>query len=603
MKPFYEPLAELERITRGKPGKIPQGKPKVTDGTLAGVRRETPKQVIQQLPVGRAVIKDNPDMQGQITAVLSDIIIPNANSGGTSYAKAKNAIKDTISNGASFAYCFFNRRGSIFHADYKRVYCKDILYEKGKVSEFDTNFMFMLGWYTESDIKAIIWQQEQLKKKSDERKEKYDGQWNLKHLQELLDHGPSEKDQSAMSEEEKKMASQNSGGGFFKIAHAFQIGEGATFYSYSPVIDKVLKKCVTKDPRGIIPIHALVPEEDYANPLGEPLASISAGKQNLLDFDMQMYQYTQGMGVSPAVKKWGQTPTHKIKLVPDAVIEMQGNKQTDDFEVVNISNQAVSNYAANASYIKTQIYNEIGGSNDSSISAEAGAVGFSKTDSGVKQQETRTNISKNDMRKSYELWQGRIWETCLNIHFAESQGQKELELEPDTAKRLKLEQNPVMDYDQDYGTIRFTIDASSSQADDNDKESEKLVSLLEIKTNYGAEPDEKFMRMYNQIVKNAGVDDPEDLMYTDEEIEHAKEVQAIIQKQQMEQLLNPTPPPAPEMPVDPNMIPPEQMPMELPPPPDPIEEDRALAMQALLERGIAPEVAEQLLVAVDGGQL
>ena len=30
MKEFFEPLAEIMRVTEGKPGKVPKGKPKVT---------------------------------------------------------------------------------------------------------------------------------------------------------------------------------------------------------------------------------------------------------------------------------------------------------------------------------------------------------------------------------------------------------------------------------------------------------------------------------------------------------------------------------------------------------------------------------------------
>lgn len=559
MKDYYTHIPELQRITRAKPGKVPEGKPRVTDGTLAGIRREMPKQTIQQIPTGKAVVKGFNDMEGQISGVLTDIILPNANSGGTPFAKAKKAIRNTVDVGSAWAECFYNRRGDIFYADYRIKYYADVLFENGKVSEFDTNFMPVIDWLTEGDLKAIIWQEQQRKyTKSD---------YDLKALQEMLDKGPQEKDEQNKTPEEKKAG--KGAAGFFKLVRFYQIGVGATFYYYSPLIDKVVYKCVSKDPRGIMPIHGLVAEEDDDNPLGEPLARYSAGKQNLLDFDMQMYQYGQGMSYSPAVKKWGDTPARKIKIAPDNVIEMNGNKSTDDFEVVNIGNSATANYAQNAGFIKTQMYNEMGQRPDSTIGSDVGAPGYSKTAAGVKQNKAVTDVSNNDLNQTYELWQGRVFETLLNIHFAYSQGKKEVDFEVETLKRLKLEKAPTIDYDKEYGKIKFRVDASTSKAADADTENQKLTELLGIKAKMPS-PDDKDMQMYNQIVTNAGVTDPEKLLYTDEEIQEAMmmrkeqqqmahanaKLQLITANAQAQQILNPPEAPA-EQPAPP------------PPPPQP----------------------------------
>lgn len=452
MRGFYQGIPELQRLTRGKPGKIPKGKPRVTDGTLAAIRRETPKQIIQQLPNGRVTIYKDEEMEDQANAVLTDLIIPNANSGGTPYSKAKRGIKSTIDVGSAWAYCFFNETNGLLHADYKLKYYRDVLFEKGKVSEFDCNFMPMVEWLTEGDIKWIIYRESQRKvTKTD---------WDLKALQELLDKGPTDKDEQAKSPEEKKANADN---GYFKLVYFFQKGVGATFYCYAPTIKKCVRTWQTKDPRGIIPLHGLVPEDDDDNPLGEPLAAISAGKQNLLDFDMQMYQYGQALLYSPPVKKWGNTPSSKVKLIPDNVIEMDGNPATDDFKAVDMTNSATSNFNNNYGLIKTQIQSEMGRRSDTSVSSGAGNPEFSKTPAGVAQSQQVTDISNNDLLVSYELWQGRIWETCLNIHFAESEGKKEVQLQRSTLQRLKLDKNPTIDYDKEYGPIDYCVTAFTSK--------------------------------------------------------------------------------------------------------------------------------------------
>lgn len=454
MKGFYEGIPELQRLTRGKPGKIPKGKPRVTDGTLAAIRRETPKQIIQQMPTGRVTIYQDEDMEDQANAVLTDVIIPNANSGGIPYAKAKRAIKSTIDVGSAWAYCFFNRTGSVLHADYKIKYYRDILFENGKVSEFDSNFMPMIDWLTKADLKALIYQAEHA-----EEVEVETG-WNVAYLKELLEKGPGDKDELNKTPAEKKA---NESGAFFKLVYFFQKGVGANFYCYAPVIEKCVRTWVNPDPRGVIPIHGLVPEDDDDSPLGEPLAMISAGKQNLLDFDMQMYQYGQALLYSPPVKKWGSTAASKVKLIPDNVIEMEGTPATDDFKAVDMVNSATQNFGNNYGLIKTQIQSEMGRRSDTSIASSAGNPNFSKTPAGVAQGQQVTDISNNDLLMSYEAWQGRIFETCLNIHYALSKGKKEVQLQRNTLTRLKLDKNPTIDYDKNYGAIHYCVNAFTSK--------------------------------------------------------------------------------------------------------------------------------------------
>jgi hypothetical protein len=515
MKEFHKPLDEIKRVTDGKPGKVPKGKPRVTDGTLAGWKRETPKQVIQQIPTGHVVIKQLSDIEDQASGILTDIILPNANGGGTPYDKAILSIEDVIDSGSSWALCYFDRRGDLLHANYRLKPVKDILFEKGKTSEFDANILGFYEWLTESDIKARMYRYKNNEAAYKDRGCTYD----MKAWQALLDAGPEEKPDENKTEEEKKQAAIV---GYYKVIRWMQIGKDANFFTYDPRQDKVLTTEFNKDPRGVIPLHGLVGAPSRANPLGRPLAAISMGKQNLLDFRMQMEQYREGMSLSPPTKLWGSTPESKIKLVPDKIIKMNGTPATDDLQVVDLTTSANRNYANDSSYIRTQIYNEQGGSNDTSVSADSGSVGFSKTDTGVKQQQARTSVSKDHLRRLSEQWHGRIFETLLNIHFAESKGNKTLELEAGTLKRLKLEKDPVMNYDKDFGKIKFVVAAGTSEAEDNQAENEKLTALLDIKSKMQS-IDDKDMLMYNQIVKNSGVDDPDKLLYTDEEIQQATE--------------------------------------------------------------------------------
>jgi hypothetical protein len=606
MKPFYEPLPELERISRARPGRVPKGKPRITDGTSAAITRETPKNVIQQLPTGKVTVKNFPDIEKYVNATLTDQILPNANSGGTPYAKSKTAIKDLFRNGASIAYVFYGERNGKFGADYRRVYVKDVLFDKGKVSEFDSNRMFMVAWYTKSDLEAIKAQQEKL--------QQADREWKLDVLTELIEGAADGKTSDNQSEQDKKFTQEDNG--YIKLYHCFQIGVGATFYTYSRKLDKVAKEWVNKDPRGVIPLHVLVAEEDYANPLGEPLLEISAGKQNLLDFDMQMYQYGRGMQYSPTLMKWGPINSRSVKMQPDGIINM-GPVGQSDIKALNIDNSAIASFGNNYGLIKSQILNETGRTAGATVSAESGDPQSSKTAAGVKDNQNRLGISDNDLRKVYELWQGRIYETMLNLEFAHGKGKKELDLKMETIKQLKLqrEDTVTIDYDKDMGPISFSVDASSSQAADNEKESERLLSVLEVKAKFGVpEKPSKQMALLNQVIQNSGVDDPERLLYSDEEMEAAdaeydqqKQMaqQAAQQQQAMaeQQAAMAGQAQAPVSQPGEEQVPPEagQPVEETPAEPQGLDEEEAQLVEGLQERGAPDEVIAGIVQVMRNG--
>jgi hypothetical protein len=59
----------------------------------------------------------------------------------------------------------------------------------------------------------------------------------------------------------------------------------------------------------------------------------------------------------------------------------------------------------------------------------------------------------------------------------QSKGKKPLDLEAETMKRLKLDKEPVMNYDQNFGKIKFIVAAGTSEAEDNQAENEKADRL------------------------------------------------------------------------------------------------------------------------------
>jgi hypothetical protein len=530
MMPLFDPFEEFERIARNRPHPgIAKELPKVTDGTLASIIQEKPKRVIQQIPTGKIKTEDE-WLEIVAQYILESVILANADEDAKFIRKCKVAVSKSMIYGGQPAFVKFLNRADYFGTDFVLPYVKDVFLEPGKISDTASNVIMLSTWWSKNQIEALIAKH---KKLSD------DGGWDLKVLAELITEKPGQKDATQQSPSEKSKQLNN---GFYQIVHVFQRGIGASFYSFAPRLadgENVVRTKKNPDPRGIIPIHYMYADQDFSNPLGRGAVEMSGGLQNLIDSEMQMYQYNRALMLNPPIKKWGSFSKSVLKMAPNAIWELGANKDSGDAEPATIDSSALANFPSNYSLMKSQILN-LNNSLDTSVSSEAGNPGFSKTDSGVKANSERLGISDNDMRKSFESWFSDVAETMVNLHFAERSGVEELALSEECAVKLQqLHPEAVgpnntirINYDTETPKLKFEVDASSSSMKDNETQLEALDSVLE---RYEKSPilqqiipPDKVAGIWNSIISSSGVEDAEKLqveMEADGKIKQGDETQ------------------------------------------------------------------------------
>lgn len=520
MKPFFDPLEELERLARNKPhsGVDPQ-LPKVTDGTLAAVVQEQPKRVLQQIPSGN-VKTPLDDTYGELAGhVLSEVLIPSANAQGNMLQKCWNMVGKALTYGAQPSYTYFTQTGDRMHTDFVLPYIKDVFPERGKVFAPDSNYTFMRAWYTKSDLQGIIDKEKKLQKKD----KSYKPKWNIKALEEIKEKGGGEKDKDSKTPAEREKNAEFQG---IEIIHAFQKGIGSDFYSFTPGLKdsketNILRTWKNPDPRGEMPIDWLYCNIDLSNPLGRGAVELSGGIQNLIDNQMQMFQFLSTMMMGPPLQVWGNINKASIKFRPNAIWDM-GSNPTNKIEPYVVNNNAVANFPTNYGLLKSQILN-LNSSMDTSVGAAAGNPSFSKVPAGVKAQEQRLSISDNYMRKQFETWFQEQCETSLNIFFAEMEGTEELELSTEDIKLTTLATLKEF-YDEKTNTLKipytkikdvrfkFSVDPSSSEENKDIDNAEKLVSVLELAIKL---PDPQIQQtipaLYRKIVEETGINGISDI--------------------------------------------------------------------------------------------
>ena len=526
-----ENFQEYERIARNKPhASIPKEYPKTTDGTTASIIRKTPHRIIQQLPTGKVKSTTEDWLSVVAEFIYYDKIIPNANEGYALLQKCWSVVERFLTFGYCPAYTPFVNHGGYFCTDLRLPYWGDIFLQPGKLSDDDSQYIFMRSWWQTKDIEALIDSQSKLGKKVEKS-------WNLEKLRLVKDY-TSTKEEKAQTPVEREKQINTKGG--VELITGFQRGVGATFFTFHVSSGLIVRTKKNKDPRGELPINFAYGDIDGASPFGRSIVDLVGSLQNLIDGEMQMYQYNRALQLNPPLIKRGAFSKNKIKFAPNVIIDV-GSSPDATVEPLKIDTTALANFPNNFSLMQSQLFQLLSAPN-ASISAEAGNANFSKTPQGVEQNKANLSIDDNYVRKQFETWFERWSETAINLYFAERTGVEELQLDQDTVDELlDLAQAGKFDpsllspdnkirinYDTATPALKFEVDASTSKKQDEVQELQSLQGLTQILDKHQVFqeliPLEKQVELWNSIVDNSGTNDPQSLKL------NAKETQEAVAK-------------------------------------------------------------------------
>lgn len=540
-----EAFSDFERIARNRPHeKRSKELPSVTDGTTASIVQKTPKRIVQQLPTGTVESDDGDDWLDIVAQdVYENKILPHANQDYSLFEKAHLMIENGLTFGISTSYTTFTNHDGIFSPDMVIPYWGDVFFQRGKKSARSSSYVFLRSWWQTTDIDALIDSEKRLAKQAKERGEAYDSTWDVEALKEVKEH-KQDKDEKAKTPHEDDRGIQSEA---IELVTAFQRGIKAKFYTFHPGTGKVVRTKINKDPRGAMPLDFLYGDIDGANPMGRGIVELIGGLQNLIDSDMQMYQWNRAYSMAPALQVYGNIPLSTVRLAPNQLIKI--TDPTGKVVPLTVDTRSLDNYPALYGLQKSQLLNLVN-SPDTSISAEVGNPGFSKTPAGINQQQSIISVDDNAIRKRFEAWFQAWSETAINLYFAERSGVEKLRLSPRAAEKLKAlvkngtlppdfvsEDNEILiDYDTATPALNFRIDASTSKMKSDADSLEQLTGLLglinESPILQQIIPQEKIIGLYNSIVGVSGVEDPEKLSV---DIEEFKQMQAEAQAAQAAQ--------------------------------------------------------------------
>lgn len=545
-----KPFPEFERIARNRPHDSINSKyPRVTDGTTSAIIRKTSRRVIQQVPTG--VVESDTEEWLPIVAdfIYRTIILANANEDYDLIQKCWTALERSLTFGSVASYAPFLSHDGVFSPDMDIPFWGDIYLQQGKKSGYACKYLFMRAWYQKSDIEQIIDRENKFKADAKTSGDKYEATWDVASLKQILDKKSAKEDHNKQPFEKDRNVNADG----IELVTGFQVGKGATFYVFNPSEKLIVRRKKNKDPRGKIPIDWLYAETDGANPLGRGIVELVGGLQNMIDSGMQMYHWNRALMIDPPMRKIGNYNKNAIAFSPGKVNDL-GNDPNNKLEIMTVDSTAVQNYPSLYGLEKSQLLNIVS-SPDTSISAEVGNPGFGKTPTALNQQKATISVDDNYIRKMFEAWFQNWSETAINLFFAERTGIGVVKLDDDTVNKLKAlaeeskfdmslinDKSEIMiDYDSETPTLKFRVDASTSKLQDEASQRESLSTLITaidssptLQQIMGQYPD-KMMALWNRLVSNASVEDPEDLKIDIKEVEQIQAQQQAIQQQQVMQ--------------------------------------------------------------------
>lgn len=537
---LIEPFPEFSRIARNKPHPdIPKAYPKTTDGTAASIIIKSPRRAIQQLPTGVvSAVDENSPWPILAEFVYLEKILPNANAEYVLIHKCWMTMEAGETFGGVAVYTPMLYKDGELLPDYIVVSWRDVFIQPGKKSASDSNYLFMRTWWQESDVDQLIDAEKERRRKAREEGAEYEPSWDLEALEEIKD-AIIDKDDKAQNEAEQERSLDPSG---IEIVTGFQIGVGATFYTFNPATEKIVRRKQNKDPRGKITLDWYFYDTDGANPLGRSILELIGPLQNLIDGDMQAYQYNRAIALQPTTNVYGNVNERRLNFGPNAL-----NKIPDPnarIEVMNIDTTALREYPNLYGLQKSQMLNLVN-SPDTSISAEVGNPGFGKTPQALKTQQAQLSIDDNALRKGFEAFFEEWSETAINLYFAERSGVEKMQLDDETAEKLRtlerdghsldgveLDENNVatIDFSKAQGVLKFKIDASTTKVNSEAAQLDALKTLIQTLDSSQSlnqvVPIKKKLAAWNAIVANSGIDGLDDLKVTEEEMEEMQQTQS-----------------------------------------------------------------------------
>jgi hypothetical protein len=551
---FQRSFDELERLADNRVrSDLPANYPRVNDGSMSALLGEVPMRIWAQLQTGRVVALRDGETKFQpfeieiANVVWANKIVPFANTQAPFFSKLQTSEEDSFTYGSMFYYAFSVGRDGRTGADFMVVKPRDVKFEPGKVSDLDSDYMFLDTYYTRLKIKGMLAAHKQEKRAALEQNRPCDSKIDEKMLQEILDGNLFEEERDA-EDQSSEEASRQSFSKTIKFVTCFHRGFKAPFYTFVPKLqNRVIRTTYNTNRTGDIPLSGIYYKRNLKNPYGKGQVEQGAPTQNALDFLVSAHMLGTQQGLEPPVAISGDTTSTQFNTIGWGANE-RWILGAASAEVKDPTTAVYKQFGNSYGLYKTQLMNHLG-TGDNSVSATAGNPQYSKTPQGVNAQEERKNAKDNYLRQRVDEALVALAKNLLNMYFANMHGSEFVEITAEQREKLVKAGMEIPEGDEEIlveyekfreGRWSYDVDANSSMVKNDEDTKNRLVEMVELVSNnpnlkQDLKEEGKIFKMgelFRQIFIKSGLDDWDKIIVdmTPEEIAQFKlEQQAATQ--------------------------------------------------------------------------
>ena len=486
---WFKPFDEYERIAANLPSEaLPPNFPKVTDGTLSALLAETPMRIWGQLQTGRVVALNNPtdkfeDWKTELANIIwTNKIIPNANYKAPFFSKLQIALHKALIYGSQPSFTFMVNTPGYVGSDFDLPEIRNVKLEPGKVSDLDSDYVWLDRHYTKIQLRGII---ETAKNYKD------NAGWDIKALKEIYDSDAfTRQDEASQSAEARKVTDY---GKVVTFSTCYHRGFGAPFttiYKGSSENDKkVVRRQKNQNLMGDIPINFIYNQRNLTNPYGVGQIELAGPTQNMVDFFVSAHSLATQIGLDSPIKISGDVEDTGMDL--DSIVFEPGahwEVGQGDASLVSIANGFYNNFSNALSMYKTQVMNQQGTSDATVPGGDSGDSRYSKTPAGVKYQQERTNAKDNYLRQRSDEFVSALAKNLLNTCIQNMNGTEAISITEEQSEKLSAAgvdmpdpQSVIIIFDQlKKGEFKYDVDANSSVIKNDDETKDRLVEITKL---------------------------------------------------------------------------------------------------------------------------
>ena len=375
----------------------------ICDNTLVSYIRKTPKQFIQKIPDFKVdTIKYNKADDLFYEFVLKRYIVGN---GAEGYSTLQNHWI-TATNAMAYGTCAVAMLPVLVDDELKITYDiihhNDLFPEPYSANINEANWLIFRIRMTEDTIQDII---------DASGKSSY---WRTSALKELLDYRGESESGTYTEDQEKQDRIDN-------LYEVFIYTDKKKIIHFSPKIGKILRQMDNLS--GYKLYRGMIIDPNGFDFFGNSLIDLGYEAQQVLTAlwrsVLRIYDYNS----DPTVLFKG-AALNKEKGGLEKGKNVHLNNEDGSVDPVFLDTSILATFTNLVRLAQAKLISCLPASTDTSISAEVGDVGYSKTQAGVNNQTRQESIEMNYYRKNYEAFVERYYEAALNLYLAERQAEK-----------------------------------------------------------------------------------------------------------------------------------------------------------------------------------